>query len=298
MQNQILSVVVPVYNESESLSVLLPKWIDYCQSRDWYLILVNDGSTDRSGEVLAAYQQESNVLVLQHSLNRGYGGALKTGIAASDTPYTVTIDADGQHNIEDVDRLLSLAMERDAALVIGSRTDYQDHDKFRTVGKWMIRSLARLLMPLSVHDLNSGFKLFRTEPVQDYLELCPDTMAFSDTITLVFIHERHLVLECPIQVNRRMAGSSTINLNTAFNTVINILNNVMMFNPLRIFLPISLICILFGFAWGIPILLRGRGVSTGSMLAIVSGLLTFLIGLVANQLSEIRLQISRLKKKK
>jgi glycosyltransferase involved in cell wall biosynthesis len=271
--------------------------VDYCQSRDWQLILVDDGSTDQTGEILAGYQQERNVTVLHHSLNRGYGGALKTGILAARTPYTVTIDGDGQHNIEDVELLLAMAIAQGADMVIGSRKGSREENAFRTFGKWIIRNLARLLVPLSIYDLNSGFKLYRTGAVQEYLELCPDTMAFSDTITLVFIHERHLVLECPIQVNKRTAGSSTINLNTAFNTVINILYNVMMFNPLRIFLPIAFFCILFGVAWGIPILLRGRGVSTGSMLAIISGLLTFLIGLIANQLSEIRLQINRLKQK-
>lgn len=298
MQNHILSVVVPVYNESESLAALLPGWIEYCQSQDWELILVNDGSTDQSGDILAAYQQERNVRILHHSLNRGYGGALKTGIISSATPYTVTIDADGQHTIEDAALLLSLAVEQGADLVIGSRKGGKDHNKLRALGKWMIRNLARMLVPLSVHDLNSGFKLFRTEAVQDYLELCPDTMAFSDTITLVFIHERHLVLECPIKVNKRIAGRSTINFNTALNTIISILNNVMMFNPLRIFLPASLISILFGVGWGLPILLAGRGVSVGSLLAIMSGLLLFFIGLLAHQLSEIRLQINRLKKRK
>ncbi len=298
MSKRMLSVVVPIYNEADSLPELMPKWIEYCQSHDWNLIVVNDGSTDKTSSVLAEYENQSNLQILHHSLNRGYGGALKTGINASQTEYTVTIDADGQHNIDDVNRLLALSLERGADLVIGSRKGQKDENPFRTIGKWLIRLLAKTLVPLTVEDLNSGFKLYRTKIVQDYLDLCPDTMAFSDTITLVFIHERHLVVECPITITRRMAGTSTININTAFNTVIHILNNVMMFNPLRIFLPISIFCFLFGIGWGIPILLRGRGVSVGSLLAIVSGLLIFLIGLIANQLSEIRLQINKHNRRK
>lgn len=293
MQKELLSIVVPVFNEAESLLELLPAWIEYCQTRGWQLIIVNDGSTDQTATVISEYEDTRGVQILHHVINRGYGGALKTGIKASQTEYTVTIDADGQHNIADAERLLALAIKKNADLVVGSRETYQDEDLFRRIGKWLIRTLAKMLVPLTIRDLNSGFKLYRTECVQNYLDLCPDTMAFSDTITLVFFHEQHLVLEQPITVNKRLVGTSTINLNTAFDTVIHILNNVMMFNPLRIFLPISMFCFLFGIGWGLPILLRGRGVSVGSLLALVSGLLVFLIGLVANQLSEIRLQITR-----
>ena len=149
--------------------------------------------------------------------------------------------------------------------------------------------------PLHIQDLNSGFKLYRTEIVQQYLDLCPDTMAFSDVITLLFLHQKHLVLEYPIQAKERLAGSSSINTHTALQTVIEILNLVMLVNPLRIFLLLSLLCIAAGLIWGIPIALLGRGVSVGSMLAIVLGALFFFLGLLASQLSSIRLYQARTK---
>jgi hypothetical protein len=147
-------------------------------------------------------------------------------------------------------------------------------------------------VPLPVQDLNSGFKLYQTTLVQQYLSLCPDSMAFSDVITLLFLNQRHLVLEHPISVRHRTTGSSSINTHTAFQTVIEILSLVMLVNPLRIFLPLSIICIAVGLLWGIPIMLAGRGVSVGSMLAIVLGALFFFLGLIANQLSSIRLHLA------
>jgi hypothetical protein len=69
-----------------------------------------------------------------------------------------------------------------------------------------------------------------------------------------------------------------------------VLNITLMFNPLRVFLPISIFCILAGIGWGIPIVLLGRGVSVGAMLAIVTGLLFFMLGLLASQLSAIRME--------
>jgi hypothetical protein len=115
-------------------------------------------------------------------------------------------------------------------------------------------------------------------------------MAFSDVITLVFLNERNLVMEHPISVSPRRVGQSTINTFTAFETVMQVLNISLMFNPLRVFLPISTVCILAGLGWGIPIILLGRGVSVGAMLAIVTGLLFFVLGLLASQLSAIRME--------
>jgi len=123
-------------------------------------------------------------------------------------------------------------------------------------------------------------------------------MAFSDVITLLFLYQRHLVLEYPITAKKRLAGKSTINIQTAFQTLREILSLVMLVNPLRIFLPISFICIFVGMLWGIPIILLGRGVSVGSMLAIVLGTLFFFLGLLANQLSLIRLHLTGLSNKK
>ena len=114
-------------------------------------------------------------------------------------------------------------------------------------------------------------------------------MAFSDVITLIFIKKRHLVLEHPITIKQRAAGKSTINTFTAIQTIMEIINIAMLFNPLRIFLPLSIFCIGFGLAWGIPIMLRARGVSVGAMLAIVTGLLCFFFGLIAEQLSAMRM---------
>ncbi len=146
-------------------------------------------------------------------------------------------------------------------------------------------------MPLPVKDLNSGFKLYRTELAQLYLSLAPDSMAFSDTITLCFIHKGHKVLEHPIQIHPRTRGKSTINVITAFDTILQILNISVLFFPLKVFLPVSLFFIAVGILWGLPFVIMGRGVSVGAMLSILAGLIFFAIGLIAHQLSALRMQL-------
>jgi glycosyltransferase involved in cell wall biosynthesis len=285
----ILSVIVPVYNEAKAMADLLPIWIPYCQKKNWTLILINDGSFDDTAKILGCYAGEKNVIVINHKLNRGYGGAIKSGIFKATTRFVVTIDGDGQHNIDDIDKLLAFALEKDADMIVGSRSIYRDTSWYRALGKWIIRKFTSFLMPLPIYDLNSGFKLYRTDLAKKFIHMCPDSMAYSDIVTLMYINQRHLVLEYPISINERMAGTSTINTYTAFETVIEILNLAMLFNPLRIFLPLSVFCIVVGLGWGTPFVLSGKGVSVGSMLAIVIGILFFFLGLIASQLSALRI---------
>jgi glycosyltransferase involved in cell wall biosynthesis len=288
--SEILTIVVPVYNEAGILPLFAPTLIEYCRTRNWRIIFVNDGSRDNTKEILDGLDPSPHLQIIHHKVNRGYGGALKTGIDHSTTPYLVTMDGDGQHDPQDVEKLLKFAAETDADMVVGKRDVDAHSGLYRALGKFLIRSFTKILMPLPITDLNSGFKLYRTRLAQKYIAVCPDSMAFSDVITLVFLSERNLVLEHPIHISPRSSGQSTINTFTAFETVIQVLNTTLMFNPLRVFLPLSVLCILAGLGWGIPIIILGRGVSVGAMLAIVTGLLFFVLGLLASQLSAIRME--------
>jgi glycosyltransferase involved in cell wall biosynthesis len=285
----LLTVIVPAYNESGSLPLVAPALIEYCREHEWQVIFINDGSKDDTRAILDRFAAP-DVRIIHHKVNRGYGGALKTGIKNATTRYLVTIDADGQHCLADIDEVLQVALDNDADLVVGKRDYRPATDLYRTIGKWIIRRYTRILLQMPITDLNSGFKLYRTELAQRYITVCPDSMAFSDIITLVFLNERNLVLEHPIHISARISGTSTITTYTAFDTIIEILNITLMFYPMRVFLPISAFCMIAGFGWGLPIILLGRGVSVGAMLAIVTGLLFFVIGLLASQLSAMRME--------
>lgn len=288
----LLTIVVPVYNEGHVLDNTVQTMLPFAQKKNWKVVFVDDGSTDHSFEILSKWTFVPTVRVCRHKVNRGYGAALKSGISLVSTPYVITFDADGQHCIEDIERVLEHALQNESDMVVGNRQGAREHSPYRAVGKWIIWQFARLLMPLKVRDLNSGFKLYRTELVKQYLGLCPNSMAFSDVITLVFTHQRHLVHEVPISINPRSGGQSTVNTWTALETVLEILNAIIMLNPLKVFIPLSLMSIFVGFVWGSYLIVRvGRGVSVGSMLAVVSGLIFFMLGLLAHQISSLRLDL-------
>jgi len=283
-----LTVIVPAYNEASALPATLPPLVSLVERHGWRLIVVDDGSSDATAEVLAGFHDVPGVAVIRHKVRRGYGAAIKTAIRAADTDLVVTVDADGQHRPDDIEALYKTSLRTDADMVVGDR-GARSSGLVREIGKRVIRLVTKLLVPLPIRDLNSGMKLYRTGLARRYAHICPDSMAYSDVITLAFVHARHLVVEHPIAVRSRAGGTSTITTATAFDTVLEILNIITLFNPMRIFLPLSVVSVTGGIAWGANryFILRD-GLSVGALLAITTGVLFFVLGLLAEQLSAIR----------
>ena len=182
-----LSIVVPCYNEAENIPGFFPGLLSFAGERGYRVVAVNDGSSDRTLEILTRLKETAPHLdIISHKLNRGYGAAIKTGLHAVETEYAITIDADGQHRLEDVDKCFRAIVETDSDLVVGARANNAS-GMYRSLGKWGIRMFASMLFELPVKDLNSGMKCYRMSETVSYLDLCPDTMAFSDVILLLMV---------------------------------------------------------------------------------------------------------------
>jgi glycosyltransferase involved in cell wall biosynthesis len=283
-----LSIVIPAYNEAENLKIILPRLIEFCNQHNWKIIITNDGSRDNTKDVLKSFETTINFKVVHHKLNKGYGAAIKSGIQVCDTEYCITIDADGQHRFEDIEKLFISIKANNADMVVGSRKGTKAASIMRAIGKSIIRFTAKLMIKVPIHDINSGMKIYRTELAKQYIHLTPNNMPYSDIITLIFISNRHLVLEEPIIVNDRLKGESTIGIQTAFETIMEIVNIIFLFNPMKIFLPVSIITFTISAAWGIPLIVKGYGVSVGTVLGFISAMLFFFLGLIAEQLTLIR----------
>jgi glycosyltransferase involved in cell wall biosynthesis len=277
---------MPAYNEERSLQRYLPEVISFCKQKDYKLIVVNDGSKDNTKKVLESFSGESALKILNNKVNTGYGGSIKKGVRVADTDFIITIDADGQHNLSDVEKLFQKAIETDSDMVVGNRGN--SSGLYRSIGKWLIRKIAQLLMPLTIHDINSGMKLYNATLAKKYIAICPDTMVYSDIILLAFVFKRNLVTEIPINIKPRTEGRSTINAMTALDTLKEIMNIVVLFNPIRIFFPMGVFIIIASILWDIHIFMRGGGVSVGTLLGILTGIIFFIFGLLAHQMSAFR----------
>ncbi|MEN6445904.1 MAG: glycosyltransferase family 2 protein [Candidatus Cloacimonas sp.] len=283
-----VTVIVPTYNEEGSIPLFFPKLADFCQKRSWKLIIVNDCSTDFTAKLLEDYSERENIQIIRHKVNKGYGAAIKTGIKEAKTDLCLTIDADGQHTLEDMDKLYRRIILEDADMVMGSRKGQKSVTAFKGFGKWIIRTFAKLMMPVKIYDLNTGMRIFQTELAQQVIHQCPDGMSFSDTFTLIFINYKHFVLEEPITILPRTTGKSKTHLKTAFETLMEIINIIVMFSPLRIFLPLAALFFVAGFLWGIRMILLDKGITSGSAFMMLMGVLLFLLGLITEQISLIR----------
>ncbi len=175
-ENQ-LTIIIPTYNEVANLQIVLPTMIVFCKQNNFKLIIVNDGSIDNSKEILNNFSTTENFKVIHHKLNKGYGGAIKTGIRACETEYLITIDADGQHLFEDIQRLYYCITSKDADIIVGSRKGTKSASIFREIGKGLIRMIAKFLMTVPIHDINSGIKIYRTDLAIKYLNLTPNTIS-------------------------------------------------------------------------------------------------------------------------
>lgn len=280
-----MTIIVPAYNEEKSLSSAMELLKANIQDKSWKIIVVNDGSTDNTKDVLTAI---SGITVITHEVNKGYGASLKTGILNSDTDFVAFYDADGQHKPED---LIKLVIQADGFdMVVGSRGKQFYSTPLRTPGKWIMKYVAEILSGTKIDDLNSGLRVVKRDLIRKQIHLFPDGFSFSTTSTLAFFYYKLKVKYVPIEVQKRTGNSSVKIFKHGLETLLLILRLVMLFNPLKIFLPFSIAIIGSGVVYQIYIfIVYGLHIEGGSILAILGGGILFFNGLLADQISSLRL---------
>jgi len=223
-----LSVVIPAYNEEDGIGRTLRGLRDALPTCE--VIVVDDGSSDATVEQAKSVP---GVRLLKHRYNRGYGGALKTGMRAATRPYVAWFDADNEHRVEDLERMARRIDDEGLIAVIGRRPK-AGPSVVRNYGKFAIRMLARSLGVDIGKDLNCGLRVFQRSVILRYLLLLPDSFSASMTSTMVLIEEGHRFDFEDIQVRERI-GTSKVQLEDGFFTLALVLRMVMLFAPSEFF---------------------------------------------------------------
>lgn len=283
-----LTIVIPAYNEEESLPDVLPALKSFAIAYRFKIIVVNDGSNDETKKVLNEMADNDSITVIHHKINKGYGAAIKTGILEANTAFVISVDADGQHRVEDILNLYNAIQKNDADLIVGGRIDQKSESFMRGIGKSIIRLFVRLLIKVSIHDINSGMKIYRTDLAKKFVRLAPDTMAFSDIMTISFVYFGCYVIEVPIKINNRIAGKSTINYKTAIETIKEILFIATVFAPYKFFSWLAGLVLATTLLWGIPFIVAGKGFTSGTVSGILIAVLLWSLGVIAHLISGIR----------
>lgn len=278
-----LSVVIPAFNEEGGIEPTLQELRRAAPESE--VIVVDDGSTDATSQRAL---QVGGVRVLRHAYNRGYGAALKTGIRAARRPFVAWFDADNEHRVEDLERMAKRIAEERIEAIIGRRSK-PGASVIRNYGKVAIRMLARSLGVDIGKDLNCGLRIFRRSTILRYLPLLPDAFSASMTSTMILVERGYRFSFEPISVKERI-GSSKVRLGHGFTTIALVMRMVMLFAPMRIFMGLGGFMLLGGALYGLArALMEGKGLPVAALLFMVTGVLLIMFGLVADQLSALRL---------
>ena len=278
-----LTVCVPAYNEAGAIEATLQQLRE--RFSEAQILVVDDGSTDGTGDIARGIE---GVDVIAHVSNRGYGASVKTAIRHADRQAVAWYDSDGQHRPEDLAAVAGpvLAGEKDA--VVGARGEGSDVRVGRVPGKFLLKIVAQLVARQRIADLNSGLRCFRREVITRYLHLLPDGFSASTTSTLLMIKRGYRLDYVPIVTERRV-GKSTVRLGDGLATLHLMTRLMVLFDAFRFFTALSLIQILPGLTYGLILaFVKEDGFPTFAAMLVTSGVLTFLIGLVCDQIAAMR----------
>lgn len=281
-----VSVIIPFYNEGQSLGELFPKLEEQLKSWDTSveLLMIDDGSTD--GLELTPSVEWSKVI--RHPINLGNGAAIKTGIRNAKGAKCVILDADGQHQSNDAKRLLD---ELDSYhLVVGARDFENSGTVHRNLANRFYSKFASFMAASPIKDLTSGIRAFRRKEVMELIHLFPNRFSCPSTMTLGMIKLGYAVKFIPIEVLER-TGKSKINLATdGVKFLLIILKIATLFSPLRLFFPISLAMFSIGFLNYIWVFFASDRFSQWSIVLLTNSITIFMIGLVAEEISSLKLK--------
>jgi glycosyltransferase involved in cell wall biosynthesis len=277
MQN--LTIILPAKNEARSLENLLPQLKQ--QMPDAEIIVIDDGSTDDTIKVCKSNQ----VRVISHPYSKGNGAAIKTGARAASGEVLIFMDADGQHvpsNIPDLLKKLNEGFD----MVVGARRSGSHAGTHRAVANDLFSRFASWMVMQPIADLTSGFRVVRTKKFRQFLYLLPNGFSYPTTITMSFFRAGYSVAYVPINAPRRNGGASHISpFKDGIRFLLIIIKIGTLFSPLKLFLPISTSFFLTGIAYYLyTYFTSGRFTNMGALL-FISSILTFLIGIVSEQIS-------------
>ncbi len=207
---QSLSIILPVYNEEEIITTVVEKIVLYINNLaiETEIILVNDGSTDKTSGILLRLSRKHPCLrIINTAFNQGYGTAIRSGILAAEKEWLLIMDADGQFRIRDLSRLWENKARYD--FLVGYRKQRRDALHRILLGK-LGNILANLFFKtdIFIKDINCGFKLFRTEQLK-ILTLSSIGGFISFEILYKLLRNRYTFTQLPVTHYQRTTGKAT-----------------------------------------------------------------------------------------
>jgi glycosyltransferase involved in cell wall biosynthesis len=281
-----ISIIIPAKNEEIGLTRLLPDLLQNFPKIDIYV--VNDGSTDKTEQIC----RDNKVNIVNHVYSKGNGAAIKSGARAATGDVFLFMDADGQHQVEDVKKLIDEFKMDQYDMIVGARGGKSQASIARLFGNGLYNKIASYMTGHRIEDLTSGLRIVNAKKFKQFLYLLPNGFSYPTTSTMAFFRAGYSVKYIPIFTPKR-EGKSHINLLKDGSRFFLIIFKIgTLYSPLKLFFPTSLVFFLMGFSYYLyTYFTDGRFTNMGALLFSVS-VLIFLMGLISEQITTLMYQKS------
>ena len=275
-----VTILLPAFNEEKNIGECI-KNIKALYPQ-FEILVVDDGSSDQTVKIA----MESGANVWPHPYNIGNGAAIKTGLRCARGQWIIMMDADGQHDPEDIEKLLQYKNKYD--MVVGARTKESKTSAHRDVANWVYNALASYVTKFKVEDLTSGFRLVKKETVQSFIYLLPNTFSYPSTLTMAYLRSGRSIKYVPIKTKQRKGKSKIKLLRDGTRFFLIIVKIATLFSPFRVFLPCSFLFFSIGVLYYLYTYLTQHRFSNMSALLLTTSVIIFMIGIISEQISQMR----------
>ncbi len=276
-----ISIIIPVFNEASTIGDLVLGVRSFYP--DFEIIVIDDGSTDDT----AVVAKKAGARVYSHPYNIGNGAAVKSGIRIAEGDILVFMDGDNQHDPSDIGKMLEYFPDYD--MVVGERTNSDQASLGRAFGNTIYNWLASYVAKFTIKDLTSGFRAVKSDIARNFLYLFPNTYSYPTTLTLGVLRNGRSLKYLPIKVQKRRIGKSNINpFKDGVRFLMIIIKICTLYSPLRVFLPVSFGLFNLGFLYYIYTFFTMGRFTNMSALLLTTSIIIFMMGLVSDQICQMR----------
>jgi glycosyltransferase involved in cell wall biosynthesis len=280
-----VSVIIPAYNEADTIGEIVTKIMTIYPHFE--VIVVNDGSTDETAEVA----KNAGAIVYSHPYNIGNGAAIKSGIRIASGEILVFMDGDGQHDPKEISFLLAHFPNHD--MVVGARGKGSQSSWFRGIANTIYNRFASYVAKFQVMDLTSGFRAIKSDLARNLIYLLPNTYSYPTTLTLSVLRTGRSLKYVSVNTEARRRGKSKIRIfRDGMRFFLIITKICALYSPLRVFLPVSLFLFVTGLGYYLYIYTMYKRFTNMSALLFSTSVIIFMMGLVSEQISQMRFERS------
>ena len=275
-----ISIVLPAKNEAGAIQQTV-KAIKQLNRVD-EIIVVNDGSTDDTAQIA----EQAGAKVISHPYSKGNGAAIKTGARNAIGDVIVFMDADGQHDANDILKLIE-KIEQGYDLVVGARQKGSQASMGRGIANKLYNNLASYMSEHQVEDLTSGFRAVRAEKFKEFIYLLPNGFSYPTTSTMAFFRAGYSVTYVPIHAAKRIGKSHIHPIKDSVRFFLIIFKIATLYSPLKMFLPFAVLLFTLGTGWYGYTLYEYQRFTNMSALLYTGSIMIFLMGLISEQITSL-----------